>query len=607
MIFLSPLALLLAAAAIVPLLLHLRRGRVTRVVEFPGARYLARATLEHQRSIRAKSSLLLLVRIATVLALTLAAARPLARLGGGHGPTALAVVVDNSASSGTVIGGRSALDVAKDGVRALLRDATAADRLWLFTADGGRRAGTAQELLAVVDSLQPLDGAGRPRDAAAAAVATVEAASELAPAVAIATDGQASAWTAPIVAARATVVVMAPSGAAPANRAITAATPLSARWSGRGSLRVAVTSRDSVPFRVAIGTRTVARGIAPPGGFADVTVPGTAYGWVVGTVEIDRDELAVDDSRWFAVWQGEVPAVRAAAGPFVDDALAALVAAGTVREGSGILLVTADALDRTPALAVAPIDAARIGAANRALARRGIPWRFGAVRGGASPLRGAGIDGAVVTRRYALTPTALVPAETLAVVDGEPWAVAGPGYVLVASALDTAMTTLPVTAEFVPWLAKALVERLSSGGVARDASPGATVVPPPGADALLLPDSGAIAASGPVAIPHRAGVYFWTRDGAPLGALVVNVEEEESDVRRAGDGVMAAAFPPRGARVESEAGEFARRAFDSARRSVSPLLTAVALALLVLESALAGAVRAAKGRAPGGAEGAKAA
>lgn len=607
MSFLSPFALLLAAAAIVPLLLHLRRGRVTRVVEFPGARYLARATLEHQRSIRAKSSLLLIVRIAIVLALALAAARPLARLGRGHGPVALAVVVDNSASSGTVVGGRSVLDHSKDGARAVLREATAADRLWLFTADGGRRAGTASELLALVDSVRPLEGAARPRAAAAAAVATVEAANELAPAIAIATDGQATAWTEPVVAARATVAVMVPPGSPPANRAITAATPMPVRWSGRGSLRVAVASRDSVVFRVVIGNRTAARGIAPSGGFADVAVPAAAPGWVVGRVEIDRDELATDDVRWFAVWQGELPAVRGSAGPFVDDALAALVAAGAVREGTGVSLTWAHALETTPALIVAPIDPARIGAANRALARLAIPWRFGATRGGASPLRGPGFGRALVTRRYSLAPTALVPAETLAVADGEPWAVAGPGYVLVASALDTAMTTFPVTAEFVPWLANALVERLSSGGVAREGTPGATILPPPGADALRRPDGSTIAASGAVAIPHRAGVYFWTRDGAPLGALVVNVEPEESDVRRVGAGEMAAAFPPRGARVTSGAAAFARHAFDGARRSVSPVLVAVALVLLVLESALVGAVRGATTRAGGVAEGAKAA
>lgn len=589
--FLSPFALLLAAAAIVPLLLHLRRGRVTRVVEFPGARYLARAALEHRRSIRARSSLLLLVRLAIVLALATAAARPLARLGAGHAPTALAVVVDNSASSGTVVGGRSALEHLQDGARTLFRGATAGDRLWLFTADGARRSGSAAELLAALDSLRPLDGAGQPRAAAVAAVATVEAAHELAPSVAIATDGQASAWTQPVVAARANVAVLTTGDQPPANRAVTAATPMPSRWSGRGTLRVAVSTRDSVPVRVLIGQRTVARGVARGDGHADIAIAGTAAGWVIGRVEIDRDELAADDARWFAVWQGDVPAVRAAAGSFVDDALAALVAAGAVRDGDGVSVVSADALARTPALVAAPLDPGRVGTANRALARQGIPWRFGALRGGASPLRGPGVGGAVVLRRHALVPTALVPAETLAVVDGEPWAVAGPGYVLVGSALDTAMTTLPVTAAFVPWLAKALVERLSPGGVSGDAAPGASVVGPATADGLRYPDGRVASVKGPVAIPPRAGVYFWTRGDVPLGALVVNVEPEESDVRRLANGAMSAAFPPRGARVERDAAGFARRAFERASRIVSPLLVAIALALLVVESLLAGAPR----------------
>jgi hypothetical protein len=57
---------MLAAAALIPLLLHLRRGKVTRVVEFPGARYLARATQEHQRALRVRSSFLLLIQLAIV-------------------------------------------------------------------------------------------------------------------------------------------------------------------------------------------------------------------------------------------------------------------------------------------------------------------------------------------------------------------------------------------------------------------------------------------------------------------------------------------------------------------------------------------------------------
>lgn len=592
MSFLSPLALLLAAAALIPLLLHLRRGRVTRVVEFPGARYLARATLEHQRALRARSSLLLLVRIAIVLALALAAARPLASAGGGHGPTALAIVIDNSASSGTVVGGRSVLDASKDAARALLRTATAQDRLWLFTADGSRHAGTASELLATLDSVRPLAGAGRPRDAAATAIAAVERLRDLTPSVAITSDGQATAWRSPVTVERAAVTLFQPPAGEVVNRAVAAVTPVPARWAGRGSLRVGVAAPDSVPFRVVVDGRTVARGAAPPLGTTEVGVPVGSAGWVVGRVEIARDELAADDSRWFAVWQGDAPLVDAAGGRFVDQAVAALSAAGTVRRGDDIDISAADALRGTPALVLAPLEPARIGAANRALARAGIPWRYGAERRSAAPLRGAGVDGAIVTQRFALVPTASAPAETLATVDGEPWAVAGDGYVVVASAVDTAATTLPVTAEFVPWLARLLVERLAPGGAVREAAPGSVVTPPLGADALARPDGVAAPASATTTVPQLAGVYFWTRDSARIGALVVNVEAEESDVRRATEDELAAVFTPRAARVAHDAAAFTRHAFDSQRRPVSSHFVALALLLLLVEAAIVGAMRA---------------
>src|SRR5207244_3596787 len=77
--------------------------------------------------------------------------------GGGslvHEPTALAVILDNSPSSGVVIDGRPVLERLKATARASLARATAADRLWLVLADGVARAGTREALLATVDSVR---------------------------------------------------------------------------------------------------------------------------------------------------------------------------------------------------------------------------------------------------------------------------------------------------------------------------------------------------------------------------------------------------------------------------------------------------------------------
>jgi hypothetical protein len=148
--------------------------------------------------------------------------------------------------------------------------------------------------------------------------------------------------------------------------------------------------------------------------------------------------------------------VTSRGGAFVDRAVAALVSAGVVAPGNDVSIATADAATSRPVLVLAPLDPSRIGASNRALERAGIPWRLGAERRETTRVRGAGFATTDVRRRYALAPAAATPAETLATAGAEPWIVAGDGYVLVGSAIDTAATTLPATAEFVPWLARML-------------------------------------------------------------------------------------------------------------------------------------------------------
>src|SRR5687767_2534672 len=116
---------------------------------------------EHSREMKLRHMLLLLLRILAVLALAFAAARPIARLAGiGHAPVAIAIVIDNSMSSGAVIDGRAVLDDLRGDARALLGDLTAADRAWIVTADGRVTGGPLTALVAAVDALVPLGGRG---------------------------------------------------------------------------------------------------------------------------------------------------------------------------------------------------------------------------------------------------------------------------------------------------------------------------------------------------------------------------------------------------------------------------------------------------------------
>ncbi|HWO88984.1 MAG TPA: BatA domain-containing protein, partial [Gemmatimonadales bacterium] len=157
MFFLSPLALLGLAAALVPPLLHLFQRRRPPDVVFPAVRYLRQTTREAQRSIRLKHLLLMLLRVVAVVLLVLAAARPVVRSSGRglHEPTAVALIVDNSLSSAAVVGGTRVLDELKARANETLGDAAAGDALWLVGADGIARRGSAAELRRAVGALEP--------------------------------------------------------------------------------------------------------------------------------------------------------------------------------------------------------------------------------------------------------------------------------------------------------------------------------------------------------------------------------------------------------------------------------------------------------------------
>src|ERR1051325_11967301 len=128
--FLAPWWAALAAAAAVPLLLHLLRRRIGTRVDFPAVRYLEKAEQEHSARLRLRNWLLMALRVIAVLLVALAAMRPVARVGGaGHAPTAIAIVVDNSLSTTAVVGGRPVLATLREAALDVANSASVEDRL----------------------------------------------------------------------------------------------------------------------------------------------------------------------------------------------------------------------------------------------------------------------------------------------------------------------------------------------------------------------------------------------------------------------------------------------------------------------------------------------
>jgi hypothetical protein len=383
------------------------------------------------------------------------------------------------------------------------------------------------------------------------------------------------------------------------NRAVGRAEARPPRWTPEGAVTADIRSpRDSAAYRITLGGATLARGTVPPDSIApspvEVHSSPAVRGWVAGTVELEPDELRGDDARHFVVWVGPPPAATAdpSAGAFARGALDALVQSRRAVAGGGITIVAADRLTRMPALILAPAEPVRAGAANRALERAGIPWRFGDVRRGATAISGDRLAGVRADLRYALTLVGAAATDTLARAGSEPWAVAGAGYVLLASPLDPSATDLPLRAAFVPWLGDLLAQRLMAGdaaGSVLSATPGSAVAPlGDGIDALEFPDGShrAVPAVG-FAAPDEPGVYFLLHGARRAGALVVDPEPDESELARLGGTALAARFTAREVRVLDDPARWrAEVMLAGGRRPIAVPLLVLALLALAAESAL---------------------
>ena len=355
---------------------------------------------------------------------------------------------------------------------------------------------------------------------------------------------------------------------------------------------------DTATYRFTLEGRTLARGTAARDEEVIIRVAPPEQGWSAGTVELEPDELRGDDVRHFAVWVGPAPgiAVHREIATFAQSAVDALRQTERVVAGSDVGIAPADVAVRLPALLFAPSDPVRAGAANRVLERLGIPWRLGDLRQGEIAARGIAegvrpLDGVTIARRHSLRHVGGAPADTIATAGAEPWIVAGPGYVLVASPLTPDATSLPVRAAFIPWLTDVVTQRLfGDAGSVIHATPGASVARPSGADLLELPGGRRVAlASDTVVAPDRAGVAFFLRGGRRIGALVVNPEPDESDLARLDGAALATRIRARDV-VVPDSGQWVASLFSSSpRRSLLVPVLVLALAVLVLESAVAGA------------------
>lgn len=123
MIWLNPVAWIGLAALGIPLAIHLLSRRDARVQRFPTLRFLGVSRLTPVRRTRISDLVLLVVRMAIVVAAVAALAQPrwhtAARTRADAGRVARAIVVDTSASMRRAVGATNALDSARGAARVI--------------------------------------------------------------------------------------------------------------------------------------------------------------------------------------------------------------------------------------------------------------------------------------------------------------------------------------------------------------------------------------------------------------------------------------------------------------------------------------------------------
>lgn len=579
MSFLAPWLLLLGIAAAIPVLLHLMHRRPGPRIDFPALRYLRRAQKESGRRVRLRQLLLLALRVAAVLLLALAAARPFLRTGAsGHPPTDVVIVLDNSMSTGLVDEDARVFDALRDAARATLDAAGPDDRFWLIRAaepDEPALFGDRARIGAVLEDIEPVGARADLRAAVRRARALLDAADTGRPGeVHLLTDLQATAFE-PMNPAPPTpdagrpapdVIVYAPaSGQPPANHGvgdITVAGGLAPRAgvASSASAEVAGSGDDSVTLRLWLGDRPVSAALAAPGAAAVFALPARPSGVVIGRVEAEPDALRADDRRWFAYTvTPPVPVAASLDAPFVGEALGALASANRIElvPATRARVVVGEAArasvappGATALVLIAPDSAQYLPAANTSLARLGSglrlepdPGRGGAqvVATGAAPE----LRDARAARAYRIVVAPGARADTLLrLSDGRPWLVrarasSGQAVLLLASPLVPDATTIPASAAMIP-----LLDRMTGewSGVAQGGAgaleAGTTVRLPARTAAILDPADSLRTAEGgaPWTLPPLAGVYralaSADRDAEILAAWAVAAPAAESRLAR---------------------------------------------------------------------------
>ncbi len=395
--FLSPLFLVGAAAAAIPIAIHLFYRRTEPVIDFAAMRYLRRAPVEHSRRRRLRELVLLALRVTALVLLALAFARPyLSDSVAAQSGTATLVMIDTSVS----LSAPGRFDAARERARRAIADAPATHAVGLvaFAQAADLIAPVSQDragAIAALAQVTPTAGATRYR---AALQGAADAFNGRSGRIVMVTDLQQSGWDAANEGGipEAIDVEVEDIGAPDSNLAVTSlrvegadAVAVVQNYSARPATDQVIFAVDArrigaVPVTVAAGASVEAR----------VALDGVAAGGLSASIT-DRDGYSADNTRYAILDESagtvSVFAITPTGHPsealYLERALA--VAEGT--RGFRFRSLGGGAFSALDPTALAPVGVIAV-LATRGVVQRGRERLAEFVRGGGGLLVAAGPD-----------------------------------------------------------------------------------------------------------------------------------------------------------------------------------------------------------------------
>jgi hypothetical protein len=228
MSFLSPAFLLGLPLVAIPVLIHFFSRRQRNPIPWGAMEFLMTSATPRRRFLRLRDLLLLLLRIAIVLAIIGALAQPMLSSNwiGSSGPRDVILILDNSMSTARQIGSRTVFDRELDEAAKIMQQLKGTDVLRILLAspspewmDDSPVAGGSsglRGLAARLRQLKPNDGAAGMLECAQAALQAEPAGKDLARFITVVTDGQAHGWRAETPGVWASIQTLAKKAALPA-------------------------------------------------------------------------------------------------------------------------------------------------------------------------------------------------------------------------------------------------------------------------------------------------------------------------------------------------------------------------------------------------------